>query len=300
MHEESLLGADDLRMMAGKGQALRVALDKVIKWVLLGAFVVVLFPLLDLIYWVSKEALPTFGWSTISENQVGFGGGLHAMIVGTFVILGLSTAIAAAIGVLAGIYTAEYAPPRVAEAGRVAGYLLAGVPAIVIGYFGFVLLVVDTGWGYNALAGGITLAIFMVPFIYRTTDLAFSNVPSDQREGAFAVGASRRQYLLRVAFPIALPTMLSGIFLAMAIGLGETAPLLLTAGWTQTIPTSLFQQTSFLTGGIWLNYEAPATEGTLRLLAFQAAFLLLIIVVALNVAIQMFAEHYRKRLRGLF
>jgi phosphate transport system permease protein len=277
----------------------RVIVDKAMGWVLLLAFVAVLFPLADMIYWISAKALPTFSVGTLTLDQVGTGGGLHSMIIGTFIILALSTTIAVGIGVLSGIYTAEFAPRRVAAAARVAGYLLAGVPAIVLGYFGFYLLVIYTGWDYNTLAGGITLGIFMVPFIYRATDLAFTNVPRDQREGALAMGASRFQYLRRVALPIAMPTMLSGIFLAMALGLGETAPLVLTVGWSNTIPQTLLQPTGYLTGAIWNFYDFPSTYGHFQTLAFQAAFLLIVIVIVLNVLIQFIAERYRRKLRGL-
>ncbi len=278
---------------------LRFVIDKIVGWVLLLAFLAVLFPLADMLYWVGEKALPTFTMNTLTLNQVGTGGGLHSMIVGTFIILILSTVIATGIGVLAGMYTAEFAPRRVAEAGRVAGYLLAGVPAIVLGYFGFYLLVIYTKWDYNTLAGAITLGIFMVPFVYRATDLAFVNVPHDQREGALAMGASRFQYLRRVAFPIAMPTILSGVFLAMALGMGETAPLVLTVGWSNTVPTNLLQPTGYLTGAIWNFYDFPSTYGSFQTLAFQAAFLLILIVIALNVGVQIISEHYRRKLRGL-
>ncbi len=295
----TLAFGEDLSYAHGR-LLVRLGVDRVIGWVLLLAFVIVLFPLIDMLGWIAEKALPTFTYATLADNQIGTGGGLHSMILGTLLILGISTGIAAAIGVLAGLYTAEFAPRRVAEVGRLGGYLLAGVPAIVLGYFGFYLLVLYTGWNYNTLAGGITLGIFMVPFIFRTADLAFTNVPHDQKEAALAMGSSRWQYLYRVAFPIAMPTMLSGVFLAMALGLGETAPLLLTAGWSNTVPTNLLEPTGYLTGCIWNFYDFPFTFGHYQTLAFQAAFLLIVIVVILNVSVQVIAEHYRRKLRGLF
>ena len=287
-------------VVAGGRLRYRVALDRVIPVLLLVAFAVILFPLGDMIYWISAKALPTFSLATITEPQVGLGGGLNQMVVGTLVIIAISTAIASVVGILAGMYTAEYAPRRVAELGRLAGYLLSGVPAVVLGFFGLLLLCTYAGWGYSLGAGAVTLAIFMVPFIYRTSDLAFSSVPREHREGALAMGATRGQYLRRVALPIALPAMLTGIFLAMAIGLGETAPLLFTMGEVNALPTGFFSPTAFLSGSIWQFYDAPTTEGTLHTLAFQAAFLLLVMVIGLNVVIQVIAEHYRRRLRGLF
>ncbi len=277
----------------------RLRLDGIVRWALLGAFAAVFFPLFDMIYWVSVRAVPKFTLATFTEYQVGNAGGLAAMIEGTFVLIGLATAFATSIGLIAGIYTAEYAPPAVARIGRLAGNVLAGIPAIVIGYFGYFLFALYTGWGYTTLGGALTLSVLMVPFVYRTADLAFSSVPASQREAALALGARRHQYLRRLAWPIALPTVLTGVFLAMAIGLGETAPLVYTAGWSNTPWTGLFSPTSFLTGAIWLFYEQPPTLGALLTLAFQAAFLLIVIVVALNLGLQWLADRYRRRLRGL-
>jgi phosphate transport system permease protein len=278
----------------------RLFFDRAIGWVLLLAFVAVLFPLFDMIYWISANALPKMTWGTFTENQVGFGGGLYAMILGTFVLILLGTLIATAIGVVSGFYTAEYAPPAVARVARIAGNVLAGVPAIVLGYFGYYLLVLYTHWGFTTFAGGLTLGFFMTPYVYRTTDVALSTVPPSQREAALALGSRPRQYLRRVAFPIALPSILTGVFFAMALGLGEAAPVLYTAGFTSTPVTSLMQPTSFLTGAIWLFYDFPPSEGSFLTLAFQAAFLLIVIVLALNIAVQILSDRYRERLKGLF
>ena len=278
----------------------RLLFDRVIGWALLAAFLVVLFPLFDMLYWISAKALPTLSWATLTENQVGTGGGLYPMIEGTFVIIAIATAISTGLGIVAGFYTAEYAPAPAARVARIAGNLLAGVPAIVLGYFGYFLLVIYTGWGFTAIAGGITLGIFMTPYIYRTTDVALTSVPHAQREAALAMGCRRHQYLLRVAFPIAIPTILTGIFFAMALGLGEAAPILYTAGFNSTPITSLMQPTGTLAVSIWQFYDFPSTFGHFLELAFQAAFLSIVIVLALNVLVQLLSDRYRRRLRGLY
>lgn len=278
----------------------RILFDRIIGWILLLAFVAVLFPLFDVIYWVSEKALPTMTVATFTQNQVGTGGGLYFAIVGTFVILGLALAVSVAIGIGAGLYTSEYAGPTARRVGRVAGNVLAGVPAIVLGYFGYFLLVIYTHWGFTTFAGGLTLGIFMTPYIYRTTDVALSNVPTNQREAALAMGSRRHQYLLRVAFPIAFPTILSGVFFAMALGLGEAACVLYTAGWSTVPLTGLFSSTGFLTGAVWEYFDFPSNYGQFQALAFQAAFLLFVIILALNVVVQVFSDRYRQRLRGLY
>ena len=278
----------------------RLAFDRVIGWVLLAAFLVVLFPLFDMLYWVSANALPTLTWATLTQNQVGTGGGLYPMIQGTLVITGLATAIATAIGIAAGFYTSEYAPPLAARIARTAGNLLAGIPAIVLGYFGYFLLVIYTGWGFTALAAGITLGVFMTPYIYRTTDIALTSVPHAQREAALAMGSRRHQYLARVAFPIAFPTILTGIFFAVAMGIGDAAPMYYTANFSSTPITTLMQSTGTLSVAIWQFYDFPSSYGHFLALAFQAAFLLIVIVVILNVVTQLLSDRYRRRLRGLY
>lgn len=278
----------------------RLAFDRWIGRLLPLVFLAVLFPIFDMVYWIGSKAVPTLSWTILTTNPSGFGGGLYASILGTFYLLLIATGIAAAVGLVAGMYTAEFALPKVASAARMAGNLLAGTPAMVVGYFGYFALVIATHTAGSVLFGGITLSIFILPYIYRTSDLAFASVPSEQREAALGIGSTRLQYLLRVGLPIAFPRILTGVFVAMAIGLGETAPLLFTAGWNFFPPQTLNSQTSYLTGVIWNDFDAPSTLGTLQTLAFQAAFLLIMIVIVLNIAVQLVAELYRRRLRGLY
>ncbi len=289
----------DLLHSAGRMRR-RLLFDRAIGWALLAAFLVVLFPLGDMLYWILSNALPTLSWSTLTQNQVGTGGGLYPMIQGTFVIIGIATAISTAFGLAAGFYTSEYAPPSVARVARIAGNLLAGIPAIVLAYFGYFLLVIYAGWGFTALGAAITLGIFMTPYIYRATDVALTTVPPSQREAALALGASRHHYLLRIAFPIALPTILTGIFFAMAIGIGDAAPVLYTADFNSTPITNLMQPTGSLAVAVWQFYDFPSTYGHFLALAFQAAFLLIVIVLGLNIIVQLLSDRYRRRLRGLY
>lgn len=292
--------ADDLGAGTDRRLARRRAWDRWVGVLLYLPFVIVLAPLADLLYWISARAVPTLTLATLTTNPSGFGGGLYAPITGTAFLMGVSAGLATVLGVLAGMYTAEFASPRVASVARLGAHLLAGVPAIVIGYFGYFALVLYLGWGYSLLAGAVTLAFFMVPYIYRTADLAFGSVPSSQREAARGAGATGAQYLRRVAWPIAFPRVLTGIFVALAIGVGETAPLLFTAGWNNVPAAALGSPTSYLTGVIWLFFDYPSSFGTDQTLAFQAAFLLIVVVIGLNIVIQLIAERARHRLQGLY
>ena len=155
----------------------RVAWDRWLGRLLPLAFVAVLFPIIDLLYWIGSEALPTLSWTTLTTNPVGFGGGLYAPLTGTVYLVGIATAIAGTLGIVAGAYTAEFASPRAALIGRLLANLLTGTPAIVVGYFGYFALVLYTHSTFTLWAGAITLSIFMLPYVYRVTDAAFGSVP---------------------------------------------------------------------------------------------------------------------------
>jgi phosphate transport system permease protein len=177
--------------------------------------------------------------------------------------------------------------------------LLAGMPSVIVGYFGYFAFVLYFGWGLNFIAGVFTLAFFMTPYIFRTADLAFSSIPRPIREAAYGSGAKPIQYILRIGTPIAFPQILTGVFLAMAIGVGETAPIILTVQPGLLVPSSLFQPAVYMTYLIWTGFNQPANSVALTL-AFQAAFLIIVTVLALNIVVRFVASRYRKRLEGLY
>jgi len=293
------MAEESLRAKSGRS-ARRRAWDRWMGRLLPFSFAIAILPILDMIYWIGARALPTLTWTTLTTDPTGLSGGLYGPLVGTLDILALSTAISTVLGVAGAAWVAEFAGPRWADVCRTGANLLAGVPSIVVGYFGYFALVLYFGWGPSLLSGSVTLAIFLVPYIFRATDLAISGIPQDLREAALGLGASRGQYLTRVGLPVALPRILNSILLAASIGIGETAPLLYTAFFNNYPPTGLTSKTGYLTGLIWNYYDEPAHFGTEVTLAFQAAFLLLLIVIGLNVLVRVVSRRYERRLRGLF
>jgi phosphate transport system permease protein len=207
--------------------------------------------------------------------------------------------IAVALGLFGGIATAEFLSDRAAGWMRMSANLLAGMPSVIVGYFGYFAFVIYFGWGYSFIAGVVTLAFFMTPYVYRTADLAFTSVPRPIREAAFGSGAKPVQYILRIGTPIAFPQILTGVFLAMAIGVGETAPIVLTAGTNVLVPTTLLQSATYLTALIWTGFNQEPGS-TAYVLAFQAAFIIIVVVLALNVVVRIIAWRFRKRLEGLY
>ena len=292
--------ADDLRQGDTVRVRFRTGFDRVVGYLLPLLFLVALVPIIDLVYYISKTALPTmtigvitsFG-SYVAEDALG------VTILSSFEMLLAATALAILFGVFGGIATAEFLPDWAASWVRMSANVLAGLPSVIVGFFGFFALVLYLGWGAVFIAGAFTLAFFMTPYVFRTADIAFSSIPRPIREAAYGSGARPYQYILRVGLPIAFPQVLTGVFLAMAIGLGETAPIVLTVDPNVALPTGLFSHTTWLPYLIWAGYSS--TPGSLPLtLAYQAAFLVVVIVIVLNIVVRIISARYRKRLEGLY
>lgn len=245
---------------------------------------VVMIPVVGIIVLVVRKALPGLSISDLTQVTVGTGGGLANAIVGTLYIVLLGMVIAAPIGILAGIYLGESAPNSgFATFVRFTTDVLAGVPSIVIGYFGYVSLVLGLGWGFSTLAGAIALALIGIPYIVRSTEIAFAKVPQGVREASLALGASNAATTWRVSMRMAAPGVTTGILLAISIAVGETAPLLYTAGWSAYMPSLALTHSpiGYLTYVVWTFINVPFAAS--HHLAYVAALLLLVFVLGLNI-----------------
>jgi phosphate transport system permease protein len=228
----------------------------------------------------------------------GIAGGLANAITGTFLLVGLGLAIVIVVGIGTALWTAEFAPPWGVKGVRFMIDVLSGVPSIVVGYFLYVSLVEMLGWGFSLIAGALALAIFMLPYVVRGADLALSGVPRELREGAYALGARQATVVFSIAFPYAIPGMLTGLLVATGIGLGETAPLIYTAGWSNYMPTLALTHSpvGYLTYVVWTYISQPFPEA--HALAYAAAALLMILVFATNLLARSFVEYKFSRNRA--
>ncbi len=291
---------DDLRRDRTGHVRGRTIADRLVGWLLPLLYLVAIVPILDLVYWVGRAALPTFTVAVITTDPSGAGGGLYAPLVGSLTILLFATGFSLLFGFFGGLATAEYLAERVAGVIRITANVMAGTPAIIVGLFGYIAFVSYFGWGFSLAAASVTLGVFMTPYVFRATDIAYASVPPHIREAAVGSGARPLQYLMKVATPIALPQVLSGVFLAMAIGVGETAPLYLTTTTVALPPLGFFQPVSALSLYIWSDYQTGFILPIAIHRAFQAAFLLLVIVIGLNVLVRIVASRSRRRLEGLY
>jgi phosphate transport system permease protein len=212
------------------------------------------------------------------------GGGMANALWGSAMLVGLATLFAIPIGVLAAIYLAEYRSDRLGPVVRLIGELLGGVPSIVIGIFGYALVVKPLGH-FSGWAGALALGVMMLPIIMRASEEALKLVPQSIRNASYALGASQYQTVLRVIVPAALPAIITAVFLAIARIGGETAPLLLTALSNKFWPTSPSDCTPSLPVYIFTYAVSPYQDEHRQ--AWAAALVLLAVVMLLNVGIRL-------------
>jgi phosphate transport system permease protein len=199
------------------------------------------------------------------------------------------------IGIISGVYAAEYSGTRIASATRFAADTLNGVPSIVIGVFAYGLAVLPFRQ-FSAVAGGLALGIMMIPLIMRTTEELLRLVPSSLKEGALALGATRARAVFTVVLPAALPGILTGILLALARIAGETAPLLFTALNSRFFSTDVRQPISTLTVQVF-TYATAAYEDWHRQ-AWAGALVLVTIVLVCSLLARVATARMERLQRG--
>ncbi len=247
---------------------------------------------------VIVHALPALRPSLFTTVTNGVSGGLRNAILGTIYLVVGAVALSVIIGLGTGIWLVEYARGPLAEGVRFISDVLAGVPSIVVGYAGYALLVQRLGWHFSLAAGAIALMIVMLPYVVRGTDQALGAVPVALREGSFALGADRVTTLFHVALPFALPSITTALLLATGIAIGETAPLIYTAGWSNYDPSLALTHSpvGYLTYVVWTFIEQPFAAS--HELAYAAAALLMVFVFLTNVVARLAIAAYVRRSRG--
>jgi phosphate transport system permease protein len=264
----------------------RTVVDRVMRGFTAAATILILIPLVALVTYVTVEALPWIDLEFLTTGPVDFvhGGALNAML-GSLQIIPLATLLAAPLGILAGVFLAELAPPRLADAIRFGTDVMVGLPSVVIGVFCYALLVLPFH-GYSALAGIVALTVIMVPVIARNTEEILRLVPASVREGALALGMPRWRVVLTVLIRAGLGGLVTGVVLAVARGAGETAPLLLTALGSRLVNVgNLLQPMDTLPTFIYTNSGQPSP--VLVGQAWAAALILLILVLAANIVVRL-------------
>ncbi len=230
-------------------------------------------------------------------------GGMSTTIVTTLYLVVLTIAIATPLGVGAAIYLVEYAGEAQRES-RLMGYLvaaartgveiLAGVPSIIFGLFGFALFVVTLELGFSLLSAGLSGACLILPVIIRTSEEALLAVPRSYREGSLALGATKWQTTVGVVLPAALPGIITGIILSVGRVIAETAIFWVTLGGSYRLPTSINHSGRSMALHVYmLASETRAFEK-----AMGTAAILILTIVALNLLINYTSRRLAARARG--
>ncbi|MBE9176342.1 phosphate ABC transporter permease PstA [Synechocystis salina LEGE 06155] len=217
------------------------------------------------------------------------GGGVGNAIIGTFIVVAIATAISVPIGVLSAVYLSEFSGDnQIARAVRFATNLLSGIPSIIAGVFAYGALVGSGLFGFSAIAGGVALAVLMLPTIIRTTDEALQIVPQEIRWAALGVGAYRYQTVLFVVLPAALSSIITGVTLAIARAAGETAPLIFTALYSNFWPRGLKEPIATLAVLVYNFASVPYKSQ--QELAWAASLLLVFLVLITNITARFFTR----------
>jgi len=218
---------------------------------------------------------------TQEPRRMGKEGGIFSVIIGTLYVTGVGILIATPIGIAAAIYFTEYAKGgKGVSVIRFFTEILAGIPSIIFGLFGFAFFVIFMGMGWSVISGGLTLAMMVLPTLIRATEESLKTVPMSYREGSLSLGATKWQTIIRVIIPCCKPGILTGLILGIGRAIGETAAVLLTVGGSLRVPTSLFDPTRTMS----VHLYVLASEGLSREKTYATAALLIFIVLLINTA----------------
>jgi phosphate transport system permease protein len=271
--------------------------DRLMRGVLMVGTVIALIPLILVIYYLLHKGLSSWSGSFFTTDPNGnfFGnpGGIRSALLGTIEIVALASLIAIPLGIGVALYLTEYGKASLfANVVRYFVDVMTGVPSIVFGLFIYIVLVLaKVGGAFTGWKGAIALSLLMLPIVVRSAEVVLLLVPGALREAALALGAPRWRVVTKVVLPTALPGLITGSLLAIARGMGETAPLLFTTAGAFGLTFSLSQQMNALPIQIYSDITSPRNAIVNR--AWGAALTLVALVLILNLIARAIARRSR-------
>ncbi|MGH3775633.1 MAG: phosphate ABC transporter permease PstA [Pseudonocardiaceae bacterium] len=280
----------------------RKATDRLVTIVVSGAFLLALAPLVSVVLTVLVNGLARFDsvfFTSSMSGVVGAGGGAYHAIVGTLVITGLAAAMSIPVGLLAAIYLVEYGTGRLARAITFFVDVMTGIPSIVAGLFAYALFVLFFGPGVRlGIAGAVALTVLMIPVVVRATEEMLKIVPNELREASYALGVPKWRTIVKVVLPTTIAGIGTGITLAIARVIGETAPLLITVGLTTAVNLNPFEgRMATLPVFSYYSYATPGIPRDAFIdRAWAAALVLIVIVMALNLVARLISRLFAPKI----
>ncbi|MEV4668162.1 phosphate ABC transporter permease PstA [Microbacterium sp. LWO12-1.2] len=282
----------------------RKATDRLMTALVATAFLIALLPLISLLWTVVANGLERFDaefFSSSMRNVVGDGGGIAHAIWGTVLITLTATVIAVPVGLMTSIYLVEYGRGKIAKAITFLVDVMTGIPSIVAGLFIYAVFALLIGPGISmGFMGALALAVLMTPVVVRGSEELLKIVPNELREASYALGVPKWLTILKVVLPTSIAGITTSIMLAISRVIGETAPLLLTAGFTQSLNTNLFSgQMMTLPVFAYNQYMNQGTNPDAAVArAWAAALTLILIVMVLNLLARLIAKWFSPKTSG--
>ena len=281
----------------------RQARDRLMTSLVATAFIIALLPLVSLIFTVLANGLPRFDIAFFSQsmrNVVGEGGGALHAIVGTLIITGFAALMSVPVGLMTAIYLVEYGRGKLARAITFFVDVMTGIPSIVAGLFAFAffsLVFNDPGIRFG-LGGAVALSLLMVPVVVRSSEEMLKLVPNELREASYALGVPKWLTILKIVIPTSLAGITTGVTLAISRVIGETAPLLIIAGFTASMNYNLFEEKMMsLPVCVYTQYQNPGSDIQPYLdRAWAGALTLIVIVMILNLVARLIARIFSPKL----
>lgn len=282
---------DILQKTVDKNYKKRIFLNRLVTIFTIVCVIAAIVPLGSILLEVIKNGAKAISFEFITQPQGSIGsgnGGVGPAIQGTIIVVGLASLIAAPVGVLAGIYLSEYAKRGTfADLVRFFNDVLTGLPSIVIGIVGYIVIVLSIG-SFSVLAGAISLSIIMIPIVVRVTEETLKVVPYSFREAGHSLGISKAKITLFIVLPSAKNGILTGIVIAISRIAGETAPLIMTILGTSLFFTGITGPVDALPLRIWRLASQPYESA--HAFGWGSALILILMILALSVGLRFLAQ----------
>jgi phosphate transport system permease protein len=282
----------------------RKSVDRIATVLVTTAFVLALLPLGTLLFQVVKNGAPALDSTFLTSsmrNVIGDGGGIYHALWGTIIVTSLAAVMSIPVGLLTGIYLVEYGGGRMARWITFLVDVMTGIPSIVAGLFAYALFVLFFGEGVRmGFGGAVALSVLMVPLVVRSSEEMLKLVPNELREASYALGVSKWRTVVKVVLPTALAGIVTGVTIAVARVIGETAPLLIICGATDSTNFNAFSgRMMTLPVYIYSQYKNPGFPpeyGIER--AWGAALVLTIIVMVLNLVARLISYKFSPKTKA--